>query len=113
MPRITRWTLLCAISSGAAGLRLWRITNLPPGFSFAEAYEGLEAWHILTIPTYRPLFLPGNHGVSVFNVYANALMFGLFRCLGWAVGPVAMRVTAACFGVLGVWALYGLSSPIW
>jgi hypothetical protein len=43
------------------------------------------------------------------NSYANALMFWLVTALGGDVGPTAMRITAACFGVLGVAALYGIA----
>ena len=46
------------------------------------------------------------------NAYANALTFGLFRLAGAEVGPVAMRVTAAVFGVLGVLAVFALGSEL-
>ncbi|CAN5857043.1 hypothetical protein BH10CHL1_BH10CHL1_47290 [soil metagenome] len=91
-------------------LRFWQLHSLPPGFHLDESYEALEAWHIFTDASYRPLFLPGNFGVPALNAYANALMFGLFQLFGGEAGPVAMRTTAACFGVLGVGALYGLAS---
>ena len=112
MSRNTRWLLLLTILIGAAGLRLWRINSLPPGFHLDESFEGLEAWRILTDATYRPIFLAGNSGVLVLNAYANALMFWLFQRFGGEAGPVAMRVTAACFGVLGVAALYGLAGEL-
>ena len=112
MLRTLRWFALPAILLMAIGLRFWRIDTLPPGFHFDESFEGLEAWRILTDPSYRPIFLTGNFGVTPFNAYANALMFGLFRALGSEVGPVAMRVTAACFGVLGVLAIFGLAIEI-
>jgi len=112
MLRTLRWFALPAILLMAIGLRFWRIDTLPPGFHFDESFEGLEAWRILTDPSYRPIFLTGNFGVTPFNAYANALMFGLFRALGSEVGPVAMRVTAACFGVLGVLAIIGLAAEI-
>ena len=112
MSRTTRWGLLLIILFGAVGLRFWRINSLPPGFHLDESFEGLEAWRILTDPTYRPIFLTGNFGVPVLNAYANALMFGLFRLWGGEVGPLAMRTTAACFGVLGVWALYAVANEL-
>ena len=96
----------------AIGLRLWQIDQLPPGFHFDEAFEGMEAWRILTDPTYRPLFLLGNFGVLPLNAYANALMFGLVSALGGVAGPTAMRLTAAGFGVLGVAALYGVAAEL-
>ncbi|MFN8490800.1 MAG: hypothetical protein U0350_24625 [Caldilineaceae bacterium] len=109
MSRNKHWLLLTVIMLVAIGLRFWRLTSLPPGFYYAEAFEGVEAWRILTHPAYRPLFIAGNFGVPPLNIYANAFMFGLFQLFGGAVGPLPMRVTAACFGVLGVWALYGLA----
>jgi hypothetical protein len=92
----------------AAVLRLWQIDTLPPGFHFDESFEGLEAWRILTDPTYRPIFLTGNFGVAPLNAYANAAMFALFGWLGGEAGPTAMRTTAALAGVLGVLALFAL-----
>ena len=112
MSRTPHWLLLLAILITAAGLRFWRIDSIPPGFYIDEAYEGLEAWHIFTDPSYRPVFLTGNIGVAPLNSYAAALMFGLFRFFGGEAGPVAMRVTAGCFGLLGVLALYGLASEL-
>jgi hypothetical protein len=103
-----KWILLIIVTSAAA-LRLWRIDSIPPGFHFDEAFEGLEAWRILTEPGYRPIFLAGNFGVPPLNAYANALTFAAFRLFGGEAGPTAMRVTAAGFGVLGVWSLYGLA----
>jgi predicted membrane-bound mannosyltransferase len=75
----------------AAVFRLWEIDTLPPGFHFDESFEGLEAWRILTDPTYRPIFLTGNFGVAPLNAYANAAMFALFGWLGGEAGPTAMR----------------------
>ena len=110
--RITRWLFLLTISLSAAGVRFWRLDRLPPGFHRDEAYEGLEAWHIFTDSSYRPVFLTGNAGVPPLNAYANAVMFGLFRWFGGEVGPIAMRMTSACFGVLGVLALYALATEM-
>ncbi len=109
---MTHWLSLVTILLVAIFLRFWHITTTPPGFYFDEAYEGLEAWYILTKPAYHPIFLTGNSGVPVLNAYANAFMFGLFRFFGSEVGPVTMHVTAACLGVLGVYALYGLAHEL-
>lgn len=104
--------LILAIVAVAAAFRFWRIDSLPPGFHFDESFEGLEAWRILTDPSYRPVFLTGNFGVPPLNAYANAVMFGLFRLLGGEPGPTAMRVTAALFGVLGVLAVFALGREL-
>ncbi len=103
---------LLAVLAAAAFFRLWQIGALPPGFHFDESFEGLEAWRILTDPSYRPIFLTGNFGVTPLNAYANALTFWLFERLGGEAGPTAMRVTAAFFGVLGVLSVYALAGEL-
>lgn len=109
MKRTTRWSILLLVLIGAAGLRLWQINSLPPGFYLDEAFEGLGALRILADPTYHPIFLTGYSNSLALNAYANAFMFWLFQQFGGEAGPIAMRVTAACFGVLGVAALYALA----
>lgn len=108
----TRRRLLFLLLGLASGVRLWQLDRLPPGFHFDEAFEGLEAWRILTDPTYRPIFLLGNFGVPPLNAYANALTFGLFSLFGGSAGPTAMRLTAAVFGIIGVAVLYGLAHEL-
>lgn len=112
---MSRWIRplgLLLILAVAAGLRLWRIDQIPPGFHFDESFEGLEAWRILTEPSYRPFFLEGNFGVPPLNAYANALTFGIAHGWGGEAGPTAMRVTAAIFGVLGVAAVFALGREL-
>lgn len=108
----THWRILLLIIVVGALLRLYHLDRLPPGFHYDEAFEGLEAWHILTDPTYRPLFLTGNFGVPPLNSYANALMFWAWQLLGLPIGPTAMRVTAACFGGAGLIALWFLAREL-
>ncbi len=103
---------LIAILLMAALLRLWRIDHIPPGFHFDESFEGLEAWRIFTDAAYRPVFLTGNFGVPPLNAYANALTFAVAEWMGGEAGPTAMRITAALFGVLGVWAIYALGQEL-
>lgn len=109
---IIQWLGLLAVLVIASSLRFWRLGTLPPGFYYGEAYEGLQGWRIFTDPTYRPLFLTGNGGVPPLFAYANAVMFGLFQRVGAEAGPVTVRVTAACFGMLGILALYGLAAEL-
>ena len=103
---------LLAILLMAALLRLWRIDQIPPGFHLDESFEGLEAWRILLEPSYRPVFLAGNFGVPPLNAYANALTFAVAGWLKGEAGPTAMRVTAAIFGVLGVWAIFAVGQEV-
>lgn len=104
--------MLVVILSVAALLRLWRINELPPGFHFDESFEGLEAWRILTDPSYRPIYLTGNFGVPPFNAYANAISFAIAEALGGEAGPTAMRVTSAVLGVLTVVFLFALAQEM-
>ncbi len=112
MSRLSHKVLLLLILAAAAALRFWRIDGIPPGFHFDESFEGLEAWRILVDPSYRPIFITGNFGVLPLNAYANALMFGLFQLWGGEAGPLAMRVTAALFGVGGVATVYLLATEM-
>lgn len=104
--------ILLLLLTPAAWLRLWRIADLPPGFHFDEAFEGLEAWRILHEDGYLPVFLTGNFGVPPLNAYANAAGFALADMLGGEAGPTAMRIVAAVFGVLGVLAVFGLGNEL-
>jgi len=101
--------ILITIGVCALWMRTWRLHSIPPGFHLDEAFEGLEAWRILTDPHYRPLFLTGNFGVPPLNAYVNAATFSLFQSVGQPIGPFAMRLTAALCGILGVVALYALA----
>ena len=58
------------------------------------------------------MFLTGNFGVPPLNAYANAVTFALFQLFGGEVGPTAMRVTSALFGVLGVAAVFALGNEM-
>ncbi len=108
MSRTTRWLLFVTIMLLAAALRFWHLDQTPPGFYRDESVEGVAAWRILTEPAYRPLYLTEGTGIEALNAYANALMFWLVRAWGGEAGPFAMRLTAACFGLLGIGAVYGL-----
>jgi hypothetical protein len=104
--------LLSLILLAAAALRLWQLDVTPPGFHLDESFEGLEAWRILTDPTYRPLYLAGNFGVPPVNAYANAVTFALFGWFGGEAGPLAMRSTAAVVGLLGVLAVWLVAGEV-
>jgi hypothetical protein len=114
MARISlSWWLWLGIGLVAIVLRFWQIDRLPPGFHLDESFEGVEAWRVLTDPTHRPLVFSGSaSSVMPLNIYANALVFGLVRAWGGEPSPTVMRMTAACFGLLGVWAIYALAREL-
>ncbi len=103
----TEWILLAGIIAMAAFLRFWRLTSIPPGYHFDEAFEGLEAWHLLQDPTYRPLFFTGNFGVEPMFIYLTALAFHWF-----GAGPTVQRGVAALIGLLTVPAVWLLAHEI-
>lgn len=96
----------------AALLRLLWINELPPGFYLDESYQGLEAWRILTDPTYHPLSFHGNFGPLPLNAYSNVLTFAIFERIGAPLGPTAMRTTTAILGTITVAAMVPLAHEL-
>jgi len=87
------FTLLLALF-----MRLFRLSDLPLGIWYDESFVGLEARHMITDPTYRPLFFM-NHSTILFMTYALAL-----KWLGDSI--YAMRLVSVALGVGGVGAAY-------
>jgi 4-amino-4-deoxy-L-arabinose transferase-like glycosyltransferase len=99
--------LLAGITLVAAFLRFWQLDATPPGFHYDEAYEGLEAWQLLTNPAYRPIVFTGNFGVEPMFIYLTSLAFRLF-----GVDPVVQRGVAALIGTLAVPAVWLLAHEL-
>lgn len=99
------WALL--ITLGAVFLRFWALDRIPPGYHFDEAFEGLEAWKVLTLFGYHPIFFPGNFGVEPAFIYLTSLAFSLA-----GVTPTVQRAVAAAVGSLTVPALYALGREL-
>ncbi len=121
MPRL----LLLAALLLAAFLRLWQLSDLPPGFYHDEAYNGLDAlsltqgktfpqfyegWELYAqdahgdnppTPTRFPIFFEGNYGREPLHIYLMALSI-------WLLGPTpfAVRLVPALAGVLAVFTTY-------
>ncbi|RIK52126.1 MAG: hypothetical protein DCC57_10280, partial [Chloroflexi bacterium] len=91
----------------AAGLRLWRLGEIPLGTWYDEAANGLEALRVLREPVYRPIY---TDGVNATGHYLW-LIAGAFRLFG--VGTVALRVISALMGVATVAAAYGVGKEIY
>jgi len=98
---------LAALVAVAAFLRFWQLDTIPPGYHYDEAFEGLEAWKLLTQPGYHPTFFAGNFGVEPLFIYLTALAFRLF-----GAGPTTQRAVAALLGTVTVPALYGLAQEL-
>ena len=91
----------------AAAFRLIDLDSIPRGFWVDEAITGQNAQHILTDPTYRPIYLGGGNGEPAFYLYGIA---GLIALLGPTVE--AVRLGMAVAGVAGVAALYWFARPL-
>jgi hypothetical protein len=88
----------------AAVLRFWRLGAIPPGFHYDEALEALEAWRVLTVAGYHPIYFPGDFGLAPTFVYLSSLAFHFF-----APAPALSRSIAAAIGTLTVPALFALA----
>lgn len=77
----------------AAGMRLYRLGEWPPGPYRDEAWNGLDALGVLD--GHHALFFPANNGREPFYIYLVALSIALF-------GPTAfaLRLPAALGGAL-------------
>jgi 4-amino-4-deoxy-L-arabinose transferase-like glycosyltransferase len=88
---------LVLLVAAAAALRLVRLGDQPGGLFQDEAAEGLDAWRLLHVPGFHPLFFADDGGREVTFAY---LVAGVFQVTGPTV--LALRVTAAVLGVLAV-----------
>ncbi len=99
--------LLTLITLLAAFLRFYRLDATPPGFHYDEAYEALEAWRVMTVSGYHPVFFSGNFGVEPLFVYLTSIAFRIF-----GADPQVMRGVAALIGTLTVPLIYGLGREL-
>jgi hypothetical protein len=75
-PRAELW-LLAAIVAGAAVLRLWHVTSLPPGYWFDEAHKSLGALQILRGER-QPIFFTDGQGIEAGYFWLLAAWFRVF-----------------------------------
>jgi 4-amino-4-deoxy-L-arabinose transferase-like glycosyltransferase len=112
---------LVAIVAVAALLRFWDLAVNPAGIYGDEAAEGLDAARLLHQPGFHPDFgvwLQGDGGREALFAYVVAAVYNFT-----GVTVLALRATAAAFGVagvLGIWALgrrfgtwVGLTAAAW
>lgn len=80
----------------AAFMRLWRISQLPPGLYGDESFHLLQAQEILSGKS-LPIFITGNNGYEAMVVYLVAIPLAILGPITWA-GRLAM----AWAGIVGV-----------
>ena len=106
--KVPRWSLalLLSLTLLAASLRFWNLHNLPPGLSYDESFNGVDARSLLTDGKY-PLFFSGNNGREPLYIYLQALSVAFF-------GPTAyaLRFTSALIGTLTIPLVYWLVSTL-
>ncbi len=90
----------------AAGLRLYRLDQLPPGLHSDEAFNALMA-HNVRVGIDRPIFFADNLGEEPMAMYVAA---GLFALVGEA--PWIIRLGSALAGIVTVAALYWLARAL-
>lgn len=87
------WALLLVAVLLAAGLRLYRLGEWPPGPYRDEAYNGLDALEVLR--GNLALFFPANNGREPFYIYLVSAAIALFEQTTFA-----LRLPAAIIGAL-------------
>src|SRR5512144_1964052 len=95
MPR-RYYLLLTVITLAAAGLRLWRLTEVPPGLHYDLAATALLG-NDVAFHGYRPIFISAYTGHEALYYYWLALWF---RLAGSSV--FTLRLAAALLGVLAI-----------
>ena len=99
---LRRWAVpsaLVLILLVAAGLRLWKLADVPPGPSHDEANNGLMAGEVLK--GYHPVFFEIYTGVEPGLIYPQALAFWLF-----GKDATVQRLVSVAFGLLTVLLTY-------
>lgn len=98
--------LLLFIIIIASFLRLYQITDFPPGLYPDEAMNGNNALEALSTGEFK-MFYPENNGREGFFINIQALSVFLFGNFPWA-----LRLISALFGILTVLGVYLLTKEL-
>lgn len=96
---------ILGITALAAGLRFWRLGDIPPGLYHDEAFNGLDALRVLHGE--RPIYFAANRGREPFFIYLIAVAVNLFGRT-----PGGLRLAAAVCGTLTIPATF-LMARVW
>jgi 4-amino-4-deoxy-L-arabinose transferase-like glycosyltransferase len=91
---------MIALILASAGLRLWRLPELPPGLWYDEAYNGMDALRMLETHVFQVFFL-GNHGREPMIHYLSALSVAVLGAT-----PYALRLVSALQSLIAVALMY-------
>lgn len=103
--RFVVWGLFAAIGIGAAFLRLYRLSLLPPGLNFDEGAHGIDALTILG-GHFMPFSWEGGGRESLFAYLVAASVHFLGR------EALAIRLPAALASLFSVAAIFGAGSAL-
>ncbi|MBM3127894.1 MAG: hypothetical protein FJ009_04570 [Chloroflexi bacterium] len=98
--------IIAAILLLAAGLRVYRLDQLPPGLHYDEAFNATMAHRVLT-GIERPIFFTEDLTEEPMAIYVTALAFGV---LGETTFTI--RLVSALAGIATVAALYALARAL-
>jgi 4-amino-4-deoxy-L-arabinose transferase-like glycosyltransferase len=87
------WLALALVFGAGLFLRWYRLTLVPRGVLYDEAFNGLDVIQILRGA--RPIFLPANYGREALFIYLQAISVASFGYVDWA-----LRVPSAIVGSL-------------
>jgi 4-amino-4-deoxy-L-arabinose transferase-like glycosyltransferase len=97
---------LIAILALGAGLRFFRLAELPPGFQFDQAFYSLDLAHLLDGEFHIFFTAPGgSEPLFVYLALPFAALFGIDS-------PLAIKLTASIIGILTVIATYGIARAL-
>lgn len=90
------WLAVIALTAAAFLFRFYRLADLPPGLHYDEAFDGLDAYALLSTPLRQwPIFFTGNFGREPLFMYllaASQLVFG--------PSAMSLRLVPALMGAL-------------
>lgn len=92
---------LGALLAAGFAIRVLWLDHVPFGFWFDEAFGALQVQRIVHEPGYRPVFVGTPGQGPALSWYITVPWFWLF-----GAGPLAMRLTPAIGGTLGILAIY-------
>ncbi len=87
--------VLGLLTVSAFALRFYRLDQIPAGLHYDEAFNGLDAYHLLEIPLAQwPVFFTGNFGREPLFIYAMALVHMIWGPSTWTVRAVSAATGA-------------------
>ena len=104
---LNRWSLIVIIIIIASFLRLYNITQLPPGLYPDEAMNGNNLLEALSPNGHFKVFYPENNGREGLFMNIQALSVAAFSNEPWA-----LRLASAFFGILTVLGVYFLTKEL-